>query len=203
MAGGRLRLVARHAFPRGARNSTNVVYKRNRYVRRRRGKKAMPAKSFKIAYNKMLPVKEARFDMDKAMSTDTLANRTQSSVISTIGQGSQMNDRLGNSIYISYVFIKGSIGNNSTTKSKFMRIIILHEHNEGSLSLTTFSDLYLNSGFASLAPSGTAPDGEFPVNREQYRVYYDSKFFLYFRYIGKCLSATSSRVAPFFIIACT
>ncbi len=160
-----------------ASRSTNIVSK-PAYNKRRNKRKYKVAKSFRQAYNKMLPSKEIKFlFQDATMNTNSLANATHIQDLTTIVQGTQMNQRLGSNIHVSYVHFKGSIASNSTVKYKSLRLLLIREINHGKLNTTTFADLLtLSNGYGNIAPSQIQSDGADRVNREQYSVYFDKRY---------------------------
>lgn len=156
----------------GNRNSTNLVTKD---AKKKATTKTSVASSFQKAYNKMLPVKVIRSTFNVAMNTATFEKTIVSQFIAAVAGGVQTNQRLGNSIYISAVKLKGVIQNNSVTKLRYLRVMIISEQNSGHLQ-PGFSDFYLDQSFASNTPDGTASDGIYPVNREQYITHYDHTY---------------------------
>jgi len=155
-------------------NSKNITYKKPKS--KKNAKKAKVGKSFKLAYYKMLPTKEIRFKHALTTSaTDTMAARMIATRIDNIVQGTQLDQRIGNKIYYGWLHVRGCIQNNSTTRTKFLRMIVLKERNYGSLNLTTYADLYdVENGFTTdQAPTGIQTDAAVQINRDKYIPLYD------------------------------
>lgn len=157
--------TAPRVYPRSS-NSANVYYKKRKP--RKFKKKAQVAKSFQVAFHKMQPSKEKRFPIvDTTMVTNgTIGQRSESLYLDNIAQGSQMNQRLGSNIHVSYVHLRGTIQNDSTVKAKKMRFLILREVNLGGLNLSTLAGLIRYEGTSSGPPVGKQSDVAWPVNRE-------------------------------------
>lgn len=174
MGAGKLVRVTTSRRGDGQGNSRNTVTVPTR--RKARKTKKIPAKSFKQAYNAMLPSKFIKFDLtDISMSSDTVVNAMQYVQLDNIGQGSQLNQRLQNAVYMSYLHIRGSIQSNSATKTKQIRVMVVQEVNQGDLNTTTFANLYINNGATAVAPNGTQRDGSLNINRDFYHVIYDKR----------------------------
>lgn len=164
---------APRVYPRSS-NSANVYYKKRKP--RKYKKKAQVAKSFRVAFHKMQPSKEIRYDVqDLAMDTSTsVASRLEAKYLDSIVQGTQLNHRLGSNVHISYVHIRGTVQSNSTAKAKALRVLLLREVNLGSIDITTFADLFKGPGSsATYAPIGTQRDLQWPVNNEKAYTLYD------------------------------
>lgn len=158
-----------------ASRSTNLV-SRPRYKRKNK-RKVTVAKSFRQAYNKMQPSKEVKYLFQNAtMSTSSLANAVMSQDLTSLIQGTQLNQRLGPSIHLSYVHLKGSIASNSTVKYKSLRLIIIREYNNQHLT-AAWADLLTNAGaYTNIAPTQIQSDGADRINREQYQVFFDKRY---------------------------
>lgn len=110
------------------------------------------------------------------MNTQTsVLSRTNYVQLDSIIQGTQLNQRLQNAIFISYVHIDGSIQSNDT-KTKFLRMMVVREINFGGVNTTTYSDLYKTTGNTVRAPNGTQLDGKWPLNRDLVYPLYDKTF---------------------------
>lgn len=176
MAGGRMWLNKKQVAgppPAAKSNATNIVYKKK--IPNKDRKKALVATSFQKAFNKMLPVKVIREELTFDMWTSVLSRLIMSRNLVAVAQGPQINQRLGNAIYVSAVKLKGTLQNNGVSKLRYLRLTVISEHNEGHLT-TGFTDYYLNASFADNTPDGTSTDGIFPVNREQYVTHYDHTY---------------------------
>lgn len=158
--------------PKTSSKSVNVVSKSKSKKKKRTS--YAPSKSFRLAYNKMQRSKEQRFAFsDLDMATDTLAHSVALQNCTAITQGTQSNMRLQNSAYVSYIKWTGTIQSNEFNKAKFLRLIVFGERNAAHLNTTTFSDLFLDSSFADTAPNMLQRTVRIPVNKEQYRVYFN------------------------------
>lgn len=144
----------------------------------KRNKKDVVAKSFAVAYNKMIPSKEHRYDLSDVnlFTSGTLADRTHYVYLDNIAQGSQLNQRMRNSIHASYLWINGTIQNNSTVKAKFIRVLIVREINQGDFVSASMTNLLRGVGTATAAPSGFQGDGILTVNRDNYIKLFDKKY---------------------------
>lgn len=155
--------------------SANIVYKRKKTAKNR--KKAKVAPSFRMAFNKLAPSKEKRFDMNDTLFTNGLvSDRTRWIYLDQIAQGTQANQRLGSNIHVSYIHVKGMIQNNSVAKTKTLRLMILKEVNLGGLNTSTFAALWKGVGTTWYAPAGTADDVRWPLNKELVRTIYDRTY---------------------------
>lgn len=158
---------------RRVKGSANLVSVPTRRAKRKKATKDVVARNFKIAYNKMIPSKQIQFNVtDVAMATDTLANRTNLVDLTSIAQGTQLNQRMRNKIHLSYVHIRGTIQSNAS-KAKFLRIVVFSERNNGTLNGTTFANLLHDYAYDDQAPAGIQTDGRYKINPEQYRVHFD------------------------------
>lgn len=166
-------------------NSTNVVYRPRKS--RKYNKKAQVAKSFRVAFHKMQPSKEIRYDAsDWALNTSTsVATRTEYEFLDNIQQGTQLNQRLQGNIHMSWLHLQGTIQSNSGVKAKALRVMVLKETNYGSVDTTTFAALWRGTGSAvTYAPSGTQTDISWPVNREVAYPIYDKTIVIKPEYEG-------------------
>lgn len=165
-------------------NSQNVVYKRRKPRKYR--KKAQPSKSFQLAFHKLAPSKEIRFNLAENMDTATnVATRTAASYLDQIAQGSQLNQRLGSNVHISWLHLKGTFQSNSTTKTKAVRMMVLREVNFAGIDTTTYANLWRGIGHTSTyAPTGTSTDINWPVNKSLAYVLYDKVHFIRPEYDG-------------------
>lgn len=182
--------------PAKASTSVNVVYRKPKPKKGYR-KKAQVGKSFRIAYNKMQPSKEIRFEVsDGGMNTSTsVASRTQAVLLDNITQGTQLNHRLQSNIHISYVQLRGTIQSNSTAKAKAMRVMIFREINNGGVNTSTYADLWKGPGSGTTyAPTGTASDIAWPLNRELVQPLYDKTYVIKPEYEGLTYFRKSVRV---------
>ena len=156
-----------------ASNSTNI-----NYVPTKRGKqkkKAKVDKSFKKAFYKMLPTKEARLNItDLTLQTNgTLAQASVLGVVNDITQGDQLNQRQGASIYIPYVHLRGSLQSNAT-KTKFFRLMVVRDNNfVAQLFTGTMAGLFKDATWASQAPVYTQQLSRWALNREMVYPYFD------------------------------
>lgn len=164
-------------------NAQNVVYKRRKPRKYR--KKAQPSKSFQLAFHKLAPSKEIRFNLSEAMDTGSvIANRTVASYLDNIAQGSQLNQRLGSNIHVSWLHVRGTIQSDSTVKAKALRIMVLREVNLGGIDTSTYAGLWKGLGTSVYAPTGTQTDINWPVNREKAYVLYDKTHIIKPEYEG-------------------
>lgn len=166
------RTVALVQPKKGNTSSTNLVYKNKK---RQNKKKAVVARSFRTAYNKMRPSKEQRFVVLANMKTDLLADWVKAYNLDVIGQGSQSNDRIGNNVHLSYIHMRGTIQNNSVVKAKFIRMMIVADTNNDGVVINTgtFANLYKDYLWTVRAPTGGETDGRYVINTELCKVYYD------------------------------
>lgn len=156
-----------------AYKSANLVSK---YVKKKKpNKKNVVAKSFAQAYYKMLPNKEIRFNLeDLAMFTNgTIADRSTYYFLDAIAQGTQNNQRQQSAVHMSYIHIRGTLQNNSNVKTKFVRMMIVRERNNGDFVSATMANLLRGTGTAILAPTGVQTDGKVTINRDSYIPIYD------------------------------
>lgn len=155
-----------------AKNSTNLVRK----PQPKRKAKYGVSKSFRTAFNKMLPSKELRKDFtDIALFTNgTVADRTHYVYLDNIAQGTQYNQRIRNTVHVSWLHLNGTVQNDSTTKVKHIRFVVIKERNQGHFS-SAMTDLLHSTGTSSSAPSGYQGDGQLNINRDQYIIIYDRR----------------------------
>ncbi len=154
--------------------SANLVYPNKR---KKKGKPAV-ASSFKEAYHRLAPSKEIRYNLINATMEPltSMATRTGSIYVDNIAQGPQMNQRLQNSVFASYIHINGTVQHNSALKARMLRLMLVREINNSGISTTTYAGLYKNIGTAALAPTGNQSDMQWPINRELAYVIFDKKF---------------------------
>ena len=160
------------------RRSANLVYKRKKRYNRKA--KAVVAKPFRQAYNKLQPSKEKRFSFeDLAMATNgTLAQRTEYLALDTITQDSDANSRLGSQVHISYLHFKGTLSSNDLNKTKGFRIMVFREVNNGGFDPATMNYLFKGVGTTTYAPIGTQQDLKWPLNREMVQPIFDKRIYI-------------------------
>lgn len=161
--------------PKSNNNSKNLVKNK----KKKKGNGTHVSKSFMIAYNKMLPSKERRRLMQIDMNTSPylipLANVVDN--LTTCIQGTNIDQRLHNAIYISWIKLKGTISQKiSIDKTRCFRIIIFKETNYNDFNSATMSDLFKSNTWTDQAPDGTANVGRYVVNRDRYQVLFDKRF---------------------------
>lgn len=154
--------------------SVNLVYKPKKS--KKDVKKAHVGQSYRIAFNKMAPSKERRFDFiqQNMFTNGVLANRTKFLRLDAIPQGTSMNDRLGANIHISYVHVNLTLGN-SSTKTKYIRLILFREVNFGSFITGTMQFLFKGTGTATTSPEGDSTDLVRPLNKQLVYSIYDTR----------------------------
>lgn len=169
--------MAPRVYPRRRRavKSANIITKRKF---KKKNVKTVVAPSFRQAYKLMQPPKEIRYDyydlnMDSATS---MATRSQVLAIDNIAQGTQVNQRLGSSVRTSWLHIKMSMANNSTVKSKALRVMVVREVNNGGLNTGTLANLFKSVGTATHTPNGSQTDLKWPLNRDLVYPKYDRVF---------------------------
>lgn len=160
-----------HYKKRTTTASANLVYKKKNTQHR----KGVVAKSFKKAYQKMAPSKENRIAWTKTdMSTTEATNRFTAIALTQIVAGPQMNQRLRTNIFCSYLRLRGTIQNNSSNKTRFMRIMVVQPK-----SVTTAADtidwdnLFLTATWVPTGLTGLQSDGRHRINLEVFRPFYD------------------------------
>lgn len=178
MAGGRLTLVSRGAtrpMARAPAASRNIVYKRPKAKRRFR-RKPKPARSYKLAYRMLAPKKEIRYNFtDVAMSSLSTVDAWIITPLTSIIQGSQINQRSQSGIHTSYVHWKGSIQNNSTLKPRFFRMVILRDaRSDGNiLDSAALTNLLVAPDFTDNTFVPTSQSLRKKINRAYYQVYFE------------------------------
>lgn len=185
MAGGKFirATTAKRGDGQGNWRSQNLITKPNKKQKR---KPQGVSKSFKLAFHKMAPAKEIRKDLDDyAMDTATsVATRTEYELLDNIAQGSQLNQRLGANIHISYVHIKGTLQSNSATKSKALRVMLFREVNLNGINTATFANLWKGVGTTTYAPQGNQVDQQHPLNRDNVIPIFDKTYIIKPEYEG-------------------
>lgn len=161
---GLVKFVSAKSTPK---NATNVVYKPPKKKAKDK-KKPVVTKSFRTAFNKLTPSKEIRFELSPGLETSTsVASRTSVQYLDNIAQGTQLNQRLRNIVHISYLHLKGTLQNNSNTKTKALRIMVFREINYGTINPAVLASLWKATGSALVyAPTGTSSDQRWPLNKE-------------------------------------
>lgn len=159
-----------------ARNATNIRYAPKR---RRARKKALPTKSFALAYHTMLPSKERRRVMDTSLFTSpySVADAVEADNLTTCIQGTQIDQRLHNSIYVSYLKIRGNITQKGVA-ARGVRIVVFKEHNYNDFDPATMANFFKNNVWNDTAPTGKGDDGRYVVNRDRYMVLFDRKYLI-------------------------
>ena len=132
--------------------SANIITKKK--TNKKKNTKQVVASSFKQAYQALQPSKELRLDFnDIAMDTATsMASRSHATYLDTIAQGTQMNQRLGCQIHMSYLHARISVANNSTVKTKAFRVLLLREVNYGGLPIGSLTNLFKAVGTGTHTP---------------------------------------------------
>jgi len=154
--------------------------------KKKKGNKMTVAKSYRQAYNYLQPSKEIKKIVDdyNLKTNGTVAQGTEHEVLDIIAQGTQLNQRLGASIYLSYLHLDLTLQSNSTVKSKAVRMMVFREINNGQLNTTTFDGLFRGTGTASYPPNMTQRDLQFPLNRDLVQPIYDKKIVVKPEYEG-------------------
>jgi len=154
--------------------------------KKKKGNKLTVAKSYKQAYNYMQPSKEIKKITDDytLVTNGTMAQGTEHEVLDVIAQGTQLNQRLGASIYLSYLHLDLTLQSNSTTKAKAVRMMVFREINNGGVDTSTFADLFRGPGTAVYAPNHTQRDLQFPLNKDLVQPIYDKKIVVKPEYEG-------------------
>lgn len=152
---------------------------KTRSRRKPRAKKAGVSKSFAKQFNKMLPSKERRRVMQTDLYTSPylipIANIIDN--LTTCVQGTNIDQRLHNSIYVSYINLKGSLAQKvSIDKTRVVRIIILQEINYLDFNGATMANLFKDNVWTDQAPDGTANVSRWMVNRDRFMVYFDKRY---------------------------
>lgn len=150
---------------------------RNIVPARRRKKKVnyKATKSFKMAYNKLLPSKERRYNWtDTSLTTATLAAANTVKVINDYAKGTQSDERIRSAVHSSYVQLRGSIVSDSTTRYKMMRLMCVQDRNGVGtvLNTTTFADLFQDESYADAAMDTTQKMARYNINRNKYKVFF-------------------------------
>lgn len=155
-------------------NSKNIVYKK---PKPRRGRRRQPkaTKSFKNAYNLLLPKKELRTELQKSLDTSAVPNNVVGASAVGIIQGTQLNQRLQSGIHVSYLHWRGTAQSNSTVKTKYLRFIVLKQANSNGtlLDVINYSNMLTGPTFGTAALSGIQKDIQYQIDREAYRVFLD------------------------------
>lgn len=140
------------------------------------------SKEFMKQYNKMIPSKETRKVMQIPLNTSPylIPAANVAVQLSLIDKGTDVDERVRNSVYISYVQIKGTFAQQSVTNqtNRLVRLMIVKEVNFGSLNVATMANLFMNNNFGNTAPDGLANTGRWTINRDLYHVLYDKRFTL-------------------------
>lgn len=140
-----------------------------------------PTKSFAMAYNKLQPTKENRKVFQIGLSSNPYLIPAANVIdqLTDIAQGTQMNERMRNSIYVSYVKIYGTIAQKvANTKTRIVRIVVLREINNGDLNPATMANYFKNNNWQDSAPDGSANTSRWIVNRDRYQVFFDKRYFI-------------------------
>lgn len=167
-----------------APRSTNYVTK----TKKKHAKTTIAASaSFKKAYNAMLPSKMIGYQVEKELLVDDgtpILDSLMCQELYTAAAGPQQNQRGNNLIYASYVQLKFSLANNSNTKFRGMRVMIIQPKNarKGDLNCVTFPDVLFATSIshtgqtnAPLPLTSSTSGYNYQINTEKFRIYYDKR----------------------------
>lgn len=157
-------------------------YKKSKPAYRKKARKPMtPATVAKIARkvtHKERPVKEIRYSLSSLdmQTSGPVTNFTRHATLTTLVQGDQINQRTGDTIFVSGVRMKLSVCNRDTT-SRLLRVMLLRPNNPSALAdLVAYSDVYENFDYVERAPNASLQDATANINLDQYVVHYDNTF---------------------------
>lgn len=98
--------------------------------------------------------------------------------IHNIAQGSQLNQKASEKIYVSGAQVTIAAANKHTD-ARVLRVMLVQNRNPAdTLDTTTLTDLYETEAFAPKTPDGLQGDANAPINRDVLRVLYDKRFVL-------------------------
>lgn len=164
---------------------TKRTTRKKTYKKKPAQKKALN-KAIKKVVNRGKPKREKRFFFNEDMHTSTTANSFAKNTISNIEQGDAFNKRDGKKVYMSGIRLSLALQNNSTVKTKYMRVMVVqNKQAQGTiLDTTAYSNLLRNETFVDLAPTQTSADATYPLNTSVVRVMYDRVYRLLPEYQG-------------------
>jgi len=157
--------------------TTRKTYRRRAY-RKKGFKKPALAKAVKRAIYKSKPKREIRFFFDNDLETVTAGLNFGYNTITNITQGDQFNQRDGRRIYMSGLRLSLALQNNSTLKTRYVRVLVVRSKNaQGTtLNLANMNNLLKQETFSTMALTKTSADVIYPVNTTLLQVYYDRTY---------------------------
>lgn len=120
------------------------------------------------------PTNEIRFDPSQSFMTDTLANSFQATDLTNITQGTQVNQRLGDHIYMCGLKAKLTYCNN-LGRGRLMRVMIVRDLRPAGFTLntSTWANLYRGQGSGTVPATRYATDAVCVLNHIQLKILYD------------------------------
>lgn len=157
--------------------SKSATVRRRKTYRKKPAKKAL-TKAIKKVVNKSKPRREERFYVSSALDTSLVANSFENFVVSNISQGDQFNQRDGKKIYMAGLRFTLAVQNNSSTKMKFLRIMVVRNKNAQGVTLntTTYGNLLRQEDFLDLTPTLKSADCTYPLNTGLLQIFFDKTY---------------------------
>lgn len=140
-----------------------------RYGRRRPVTTRTVAKIAKRVVNKSHPMRELRKVLPNAtMDTNILANSFNLVSLTDISTGDNIDNRTGNRIFLAGVKMSLSFANDSATRPRALRLMVLQLINRDAevLDTATWTDLYQSTNYTYRTATATSADLVYPLNTD-------------------------------------
>lgn len=154
-------------------------YRRPYYKRRPVNKSTVAKIAKKVAYSTR-PKRECRFNIFHPLDSSLVATSFGVDHLTDIQQGLEVDNRSGKTIFLKGIKFNVSFANNSSTKPRALRFLLVHTRNRDGdlLDTTSWTDLYQSSTFADRPADSKSGDIVSPINRDILDVYFDKVFTL-------------------------
>lgn len=127
------------------------------------------------------------------MKCNPIANSYIGQNLTQISLGDTLDDRRSNIIYMKNVQVHMNIQNNYTNSRNLRVVLVSLRGSVNAADTTTWTDIYTDSGFNKLGPSGLGEDTTFRINQDEYVKLYDKTYHLH----GSADGEDNSKVIKF------
>lgn len=127
------------------------------------------AKIARRVVHKQAPTKEFRFNGGGTLDTNLLSASFHHKDCMLITAGDHKDDRTSNRIYVSGIKLNLSLANDSTTRPRCVRVMMVHTTNRNGDLLDvsgTWTDLFQDDTFNDYTATGLSGDAVVPINTD-------------------------------------
>lgn len=119
--------------------------------------------------------KEGRYAVTGDLVSNALGTSFLTADLTTLSQGTQIDQRLANETIVNYIWFTMSLANFSTVETKIVRLMIVREHQTSGVVLDTaaWTNLYTDLNFGDRVADVLSGDVTYPLNRKVVDVLYD------------------------------